>query len=166
MNLIEQIRKVTKQPANYSLQAKVLAVNKQKNTCTVEPLNGDSIFYDIKLQAQMSNKGLIIYPVKNSLVVITPLSETEAFVSMFSEIEDITFNKGVYGGMVKATELVKQLEKTNEVLSAILNVISGSPIPEPGNGSPSAFQIALKTAILNKQIGDYSDIENKKIKHG
>lgn len=33
------------------------------------------------------------------------------------------------------------------VVQALLGVISGAPIPEPGNGSPSAFQAALAVAL-------------------
>ena len=78
---------------------------------------------------------------------------------------DILFHEGKVSGMVNAVALKEQLGKNNELLEAIINIINGSPVNEPGNGSPSALQLALKNAILNKGLGDFSSIENEKVKH-
>ena len=63
--------------------------------------------------------------------------------------------------MVKGNALKTDLDKTNDLLQALLNIISGTPIPEPGNGLPSALQTALQTAISGKALGDYSDIKSE-----
>ena len=87
------------------------------------------------------------------------------FVEMFSEVESIVIDGGENGGLTITPKLVDELGKTNSLLQAFITVISGATVPEPGNGSPSALQIALKGAITGKQLGDYSEIENTKIKH-
>ena len=84
---------------------------------------------------------------------------------MFSEVESIVFDGGVNGGLTITPKLVQELNKNNTLLQAIITILSGSPIPEPGNGSPSALQTALKGAISGKELGDFSEIENSKIKH-
>lgn len=99
------------------------------------------------------------------LIAILEGNESVAFLLYANEVDLVQFNGGENGGLTITPELVNQLNKTNELLQAIMTVISGALIPEPGNGSPSAFQTALKTAITGKQIGNYDNIEDKKITH-
>lgn len=73
------------------------------------------------------------------------------------------FNGGTLGGLTKTQELKTQLDKSNTLIESLLAVINGTEIPEPGNGSPSALQIALSAAITGQSLGEYSDIENEKI---
>lgn len=79
--------------------------------------------------------------------------------------DTITINGEQYGGLIKVQELKKELEKNNAILQAILNVCK-VPIPEPGNGSPSAFQATLNTTLGSMNVANYSNIENEKVKHG
>lgn len=70
------------------------------------------------------------------------------------------------GGVVLAKELKAQLDKTNAVLQALVAVLAGAPIVEAGNGAISALQVALKTAVAGKTLGDFSAIESEKVLHG
>ena len=146
-----------------SIPAKVTAVN--DNLCDVEPTNGDVEILDVRLQSS-NVPGLYIKPVIDSIVYITRMDSDNYFVVMYSEIELIELGGDKYGGLTITPELKDNLDKNNELLQALLNIISGSPIPEPGNGSPSALQTALAGAILGKTLGNFDDIENEKIKHG
>jgi len=113
-----------------------------------------------------AKKGMVITPVSKSSVIVSRIGNSdEMFVEMFSEVESIVFDGGENGGLTITPKLVEELGKTNSLLQAFITVISGATVPEPGNGSPSALQIALKGAITGKQLGDYSEIENTKIKH-
>jgi hypothetical protein len=62
--------------------------------------------------------------------------------------------------MVLGDELKTQIEKTNNLLQALINIISGAPIPEPGNGANSALQAALTAAITGQTLGDFSNIKS------
>lgn len=62
--------------------------------------------------------------------------------------------------MVLGDELKTQLDKTNVLLQALIDILNGASIPEPGNGAPSALQLALKTAIIGKALGSYTDIKS------
>ena len=74
----------------YSVPAIVLSVDKSKNTCEVEPLDGSADFVDVPLQAD-KGKGMVLYPVIGSVVIVSMLDKDSAFVSMVSEVELIDF---------------------------------------------------------------------------
>jgi len=71
-----------------------------------------------------------------------------------------------YGGVIKVEELKTQLEKSNQILQALLTVVRGAPIPEPGNSSPSALQTALSSAFASLGVGNFSGIASDKVFHG
>lgn len=168
MTAEEQIRRAIKKIAGERkpiiIPAKIKDVNEQQRTCTVE-FEGIELT-DVRLTADKNSDSYIL-PVKNTYVLLAFIenSETDAIVIAYSEIEKIVINNGKNGGLIKIKELEKELKKINSILQAMMNVIKGSAIPEPGNGSPSAFQTALKGALAGKILPDYSKIENKKILH-
>lgn len=77
----------------------------------------------------------------------------------------VELNGTEHGGLIKIAELKKELEKTNAFLKAFVQVLQ-VPVTEAGNGAPSAFQTALKTALSSLQLADFSQIENTKVQHG
>ena len=87
-------------------------------------------------------------------------------VSIIITEDTIKLGGGDLGGLIKIEELKKELDKITQILQSIKTVIDSAQIPEPGNGSPSAFQTALKAALSGKMMPDYSNIENTKITHG
>ena len=78
---------------------------------------------------------------------------------------NIELNGSDFGGLIKIEELKMQLQKNTLILQGLLGTLK-APIPEAGNGAPGAFQAALIGAIGTMQAGDFSNIENKKVKHG
>jgi hypothetical protein len=148
--------------------AKVTAVS--GNTCEVL-VDDNTTLTDVRLLAVINSEtsNMLITPKVGSYVLVTDLSGgklNDLAVLQFSEIEKITINGGTLGGLTNTPKLVEELDKTNDLLEAIINVINSTvPITEPGNGAASALQAALKTAIASKQLGDFSEIEDTKITH-
>lgn len=66
--------------------------------------------------------------------------------------------------LVRYSVLKNEYDKTKGVLDAILNILNGPPITEPGNGAPSALQTALKSALTGLQTGDIADSKIEEIK--
>ena len=159
----ESIKKIVGNESITSFPCKVIAVN--DNLCDVEPVSGDAEILDVRLQPS-NVAGIYIKPKTDSIVYVTELNVDNFFVTLYSEIEEIELGGDTYGGLTITPELQENLDKNNSLIQALLNIISGSPIPEPGNGSPSAFQSALAAAIVGKTLGNFDDIENEKIKHG
>lgn len=64
--------------------------------------------------------------------------------------------------MVRGDKLQTEIDKSNDTLKTIVDVLTGSTIPEPGNSAPSALQAALNAALQGKEIGDFSEIKSEK----
>ncbi|SFB80062.1 hypothetical protein SAMN05421780_101538 [Flexibacter flexilis DSM 6793] len=160
-------------PPTAWISGTVVSVNESANTCEVYVEEEDLTYPDVLLSLQES--GMLLIPAKDSDVIIAPVDGQDAVMQIVAiskvvkialNADSMTFNGDGFGGFVRADELKKQLQKNNELLAAILSVINGGAIPETGNGTASALQAALKAAITGKQVGDFSQIENTKIKHG
>ena len=168
MNIREAIIKIVDDGQNfeiYSKVCKVISVDKDLNTCDVEPLDGDAELLDVRLTATEENQtGFIVYPEIDSSVIVTFIDKDTAFVSMCTETEEILINGGTNGGLINIETLISNLDKNNLILDAIKRVVS-APIAEAGNGAPSSLGTALNSALLSLNVGDFSSMEDEKIKH-
>lgn len=169
-----------------AIQGTVSEVNKDEKVIAVVGENDSLEIFDVRLMALVADKagnGITVFPAVGSTVIVAPLNNSDVlyYVCSYSEIESyeitigevkflmdstgVFFNGGNNGGLINIEEFKVQQEKNNQILSAILSIINGAQIVEPGNGSPSAMQIALKAAFAGKQVGDFSAIEDTKVKH-
>ena len=63
--------------------------------------------------------------------------------------------------MVRGDELQTQIDKTNEVVKLLMQVISGATLTQPAN-APDVLQVAFAAAIAGKQAGDFTNIKSEK----
>lgn len=184
----EKIRKAIQRIAGTHVKeiktftATVLQVQENDFTCIVQ--SGDDVPAVARLKAVLeteNTEGFILIPAKNSEVIVTEINVGEYAVTGYSTIDKIllkaeniklqmdkngiVLNDGTFGGLIKIEELKSELDKINQILQAILTVLQGTPIAEPGNGNPSALQQALNSALAGKMLPTYANIENDKVKH-
>jgi hypothetical protein len=171
MNLVEIIRREVERLLPKSLQAKVIAVDEEKATCTVLPLGSDVQLYDIKLNAGVNSSiGITPVPKTGSIVTVTMLNKVAGYVALCSEIEkyilicdQIQINDGSKGGLVNWPELLNQLNTEKSRVSTFFDAfLNAVPIASDGG---AAIQTAVKTAMTGKSEADYSGLENTKVKH-
>lgn len=164
MDLGQLIKQLAKEDAEVIIRlAKVTKVNGDR-TCTVDLVQDDTEVKEVLLQSVKGKEsGVYITPVVGSYVMVV-INELP-FVCLTTEFESLELGGKDNGGLTITPELKKQLEKTNKLLDAILNVITGAPIVEAGNGAPSSLQQALNIAVAGKQLGSYNNIENEKVVH-
>lgn len=158
-----------------SFWATVSEIDEDAETCTVVSVRSKLETYDVLL-AITKESGIVSIPVIGSKVIVGIIENqnTSAFIVFCEKVKEykirakdsVTILGDNFGGLVKIEELKTQLDKNNQLLSSLLSIINGAQIPEPGNGSPSALQIALNAVTVGKSIADFSNIENDKIKHG
>lgn len=78
--------------------------------------------------------------------------------------EPFVLNGGDNGEVIIASKLVDQLSHINNILQTLQTILQ-TPISEPGNGAPSAFQAALSAALSGKPLPNYSQITNPNFQH-
>jgi hypothetical protein len=165
-----------------SFTAEVLEVDKDNDTCKVQVPEGPELF-GVRLTAieDAHDTKAVAYPKVGSIVLVNLIEnqESEAYVSKCSDIESILvktgnhqlhiaadgsqFDDGELGGMVKAKELKTQLDKTNALVQAIADSLTQwVPVPQDGG---AALKTLINSMLPGKQVGNYSDIENHKVKH-
>jgi hypothetical protein len=163
----------------YSMTATVRDVKKETQTCSVEPINSpnypsnDNWIEGVRLTANNASKGTyLVYPKKGSQVIISWLNNTECFINIYSEIDEITiatetytFGEGKNKGLVKVTELVdkiNKLENTVNSLTAILKSVVITVPPLIGIVYPFLPLFSSVTTIPNTQV---KELENDKVIH-
>lgn len=157
-----------------TMLAKVVSVNEGAQTCTLKDDDTELEYFDVRLRPVVDGKKSFAFiPKVNTWALAVRIEgEDDWMVVAVGEINkcllsasQVVFNEGTFGGLIKIEELKSELDKVNEILQSLMAVISGTPIPEPGNSAPSALQTSLNAAIAGKTLPTYLDIENTKIKH-
>lgn len=167
----------------YPIICTVTSVDLDNKSCDVETINGDAPMFDVKIMTD-PDKGMFLVPKVGSNVVVSMLDKDNAFVVMFSELEEIlievgdqsieiingsiVFNGGNFDGLVKVGPLVQKINKLENEINKLKQIFtSWAPVPNDGG-------LALKTEILLQTwnstpitpITQQSDLENTVIKHG
>jgi site-specific recombinase len=99
-------------------------INLITKTCKCVPVNGDADFLDVLLCVGEKD-GFVLVPKNNSLVAVTQLNETDAFVSMVSEVDSILLNGDTNGGLVKVIDLTTKLNNCENKINLILTFLAG-----------------------------------------
>ena len=121
MSASDEIRKAIKAiSANdgaelYGVPCTVINRNESALTVTARPINDNSDFLNVRLQAGAGN-GIIMLPKIGSVVIVQPINDVTGYISLYSEIDSIKFLDGNFGGLIKIDELVK---KINDIESDI-----------------------------------------------
>jgi len=163
-NIGDIIRQLAKQEEEiYSLPCKVVSIS--NDLAELQPLNGDPNLLGVKLISGAADFPLKITPIINSVVIATFLSKETAFISLYSEVQNVEIRGDQYGGIVKAEDLINNLAKLTARVDGIISAINnGVPVPQDGG---TALQTTIKTALatlVDKE--NFSTIKNENVKHG
>lgn len=134
---------------------------------TIDVRAGDGTEYpDVQLKAAINAKGgMILKPSSGSTVLVSSIEgSSRLYVAMFSELDEVIFNRGE-NGMVKIDVLTDKLNElvkafNAHVHSGVITAVSG------GSGAP-AVGVSGNSAKPTSQAGDFNqaDYEDTKIKH-
>lgn len=156
-----------------NFECEVVSVDKVKDTIVVKPTEGDDI-PDVKLKSVISNstQKIVAYPAVGSFVTVSSLRNTmiDYYVSQYSEVEElkmncdnIVINDGSKGGLVNWPDVKAELDKTNEVVNILKNLLT-TWVPAPGDGG-AALKTAATAQLAGKVTGNFNDKEDTKVKH-
>ena len=96
------------------------AVDYVNKTCYCTPVNGDADIFNVRLIADYTKDGFILYPKKDSIVVVTFESDSSAYVSMVSEVDEIHLAGVNYGGLAKTADLATRLNNLENKVNALV----------------------------------------------
>jgi len=180
--IAENIRKLIEAVGFDSILCTVVSVDDDV-TCSVKSVESGVLYKNIKLNANIkSDKGIYVFPKKNSYVLATLTDGVQGFVSMYSEIEkvkikiddtveveiggdtkieckgNIEVNGGNNDGLVIVGKMVEWMQKVYNDLTTLETQLKGHSVT--GDGAPLA--LVFNPTTPSPKI---SDFENKKIKH-
>lgn len=147
----------------YGVPCVVTEIN-SNNTLTCEPINGDSDFLEVRLQAGEGN-GVLIIPKLNSIVIVQPINEITGYISLFSEIESIKYFDGSLGGMVTVESLTQKLNNLETEINDLKRLIN-QWVVIPSDGGLALKTILTIWASSTIQETQRNEIENLNVTHG
>lgn len=124
----------------YSVLATVIHVDKSAKTIDCEPLDNSAELLDIRLQAD-TGKGMVLFPVVGSLVVVSFLSKDDGFVSMFSQVETLSIETERESLKTLLEDMLTQMAnlKVTTNSGASIEVINKPQILQIKNRLPNLF---------------------------
>jgi hypothetical protein len=147
--------------------AKVLSVDLDKKTCSVQILDND-LTATVRLRASEdgSEKGFWCVPKIASTVVVGKMVQFNRHVLlMITEAESFTFNEGSFGGLVKSEVVAEEINKLKSEINELKTLLS-SWVVAPGDGGRALKTVISTWAGQQLEPSLKADFENQKIKHG
>lgn len=145
--------------------ARLCTVDKVNDDATADctPIDGGTQILNCRIQADKKN-GLEFTPTLGSIVAVKMDSDFTGVIVCFSQMDAIKMLDGSFGGLTKTQELKTQLDKTNEVVNALVSSLANWTVASGDGGA--ALKAYFLTQISGKTVGNYSQIENQNITHG
>lgn len=137
----------------YSKLAIVKSVDLENATVSVQIVDGD-LLEDVRLQQVQNDAGLLIVPAIDSPVLIAWTDKTTAYISLTSQIENIVFQGGNFGGLIKISELTEKLNSLVNNIKVNYQAIKTGITAAGGAYTP-----------VNPDDFDKEDFENENFKH-
>lgn len=145
--------------------ATVVSVDEAKPSCVIKTLT-DVEYFDVRLKASIEDnlEGMVVIPENESSVLVARLgTSNELAVISFSKVKKVLYYGGQNGGLINIQTLITELGKTNEVVNALKNSLTGfTPVPNDGG---NALKIYAGTQLSDKTVGDFSNMEDTKVLH-
>lgn len=178
--LLDEIRYALRADFELLAEATVIAVDKEKGTCTVRLEGSEADISGVRLQGPIKEGGrtAVLYPKLESRVVVLKLAAQwqKAMLVQMGEVEEVNFsagkrtlkvnddavelNGGKLGGMVVAEKLLAKLNKLEQLANDLLTAFNTHTHAETGGVTavPSVLITSLPLAVTT--IGE---IENKEV---
>lgn len=138
----------------YGKVCTVDSVDLVNRTCYCIPINEDADITEVRLMANIDN-GFLLIPEVNSIVVVSFLSDSSAYVALVSKVSEVQLNGTNFNGLIKIDEQTAKLNQLVTELQTQLVLIATGIAAGGGSYTPATLSTFNKT-----------DYENIKIKQG
>ncbi|NOS94532.1 MAG: hypothetical protein HOP30_21685 [Cyclobacteriaceae bacterium] len=155
-----------------TMLARVKSVNETERTCVLVDDQTDLPYEDVQLRpVQDSTKSITLIPKVNTWALAVRIEDQDEWMviavgeadKILINSPEIIFNDGNNGGMVNWPDVKAELDKTNEVVNALKQALTGF-VPVAGDGG-SALKTYAATQLSGKNVGDYANKEDLTVKH-
>jgi len=155
----------------YLLTGNVISVDEANGHCEVEAISGLSAtkINNVSFQSVISD-GVDFIPVVGSEVKVLFSKYTSPFIVQYGDIEkmffaanQIQFNDGQLGGLIKIIELTQKLNNAENKINEIINAFNSHLHTSGGTGSPTTAPLSLIVGTLTAT--NRAEIEDTKIIH-
>jgi hypothetical protein len=169
----DSVRKLANISNVSTLACKVESVNINDKTCYCIPINGDADIPNVRIMAQ-NEKGFLLVPKVGSVVIISFLTDSDAYISMVSEVSEIQLNGDNYDGLVKINDLVTKLNNAENRINLIVTDLQAISIAAAATTTAPVLGSTL-AGFINSAIANLAvpltptikiDLENNTVKHG
>jgi hypothetical protein len=132
-------------------------------TCYCVPLNDDADIINVRLMANIDN-GFLLIPELNSIVVVSFLSDSSAYVSLVSKVSEVQLNGKNFDGLVKVQELTDKLNALENKVNDLITACSSQVVTLAPSGTfpLASFFTSVTPLIPTQQL----EIENITILQG
>ena len=134
--------------------------------CDCESIEDGTVIEDVRICANFNddtNKiGLVCVPKVESIVLVQFIGDSEAYVTMVSEVDFVYLNANTYGGLVKVQDLVNKLNNLENWINQFIPIFNALTLPVSGStaGPPSTPITNVLTPTVK------ADLENTTVQHG
>ncbi len=154
-----------KAKSNDSLVCTVKSYDSLTKTCYCEPIGDFADIQQVRINADSTKDGFIIHPKVGSIVLVSFMSDSSAYVSMYSEVDEIHLAGVNYGGLAKTADLVTKYNNLENKVNALITAINGwIPVPNDGGAALKVALIAWLASSLTPTV--QGDISSTKVYHG
>lgn len=142
---------VTPNGSAYTKACTVESVDLVNLTCYCIPLNDDPDILEVRLIAN-NDKGFLLVPEVDSVVLVSFLNDSVGYVSMVSKVSEIQLNGDNYGGLIKIDDLTSSINTMIGNINTQLTAISAGIIAGGGTYTPVPLTTFNKTAYENTTV--------------
>lgn len=163
--IADAIRTISKPNISaFGIVCTVSEIDLDELTCYCVPVNGiDADIVGVRLMADVQ-KGFLLIPEDNSIVVVSFLSDSSAYVSMVSKVSEVQLNGKNFDGLVKVNDLVEKLNNLENKVNTIITTFNTHTHVASSFGSPTTTPPVPVTGTLTPTVK--LDLENTTILQG
>ena len=159
----DSIRKLANINNVSALVCTVESVDINEKTCYCIPINEDADIPNVRIMAQ-NEKGFLLVPKVGSVVIVSFITDSDAYISMVSEVSEIQLNGDNYDGLVKINDLVDKLNDIENTLNTHITLYNAHVHSGGTMMGATGIPAALDTNTLIPTVK--ADLENITVKQG
>jgi hypothetical protein len=149
---------------NDGLVCTVDSYDSTTKTCYCIPIGDFADIQQVKVCPD-TGTGLFIQPTVGSKVLVSFMSDSSAYISMFSTYDLMKIGGDSFGGLGKTASIASQVNNGENKINALITAITGwTPVPNDGG---AALKVALTTWLASSLVlTTQADISSTVTKHG